>query len=92
LLGIHVPTWKLLAPAILIHGMTNFRGMKVSMRIDLFRLYRCLSLIVLMIMPTMSFSAIFQMEFFDALVRNTIISFECSRFVNTTTAVKEILC
>ena len=29
LLGIQVPMWKLLAPAVIIHAMTNFRGMKV---------------------------------------------------------------
>lgn len=31
LLGIHVPMWKLLAPAVLIHAMANLRGMKVSL-------------------------------------------------------------
>lgn len=29
-LGQHVPLWKLLLPACVIHGMANFRGMKVS--------------------------------------------------------------
>jgi hypothetical protein len=29
LLGFHIPLWKLLAPAIVVHGMANFRGMKV---------------------------------------------------------------
>jgi hypothetical protein len=27
-LGVTMPTWKMLAPAIFIHGMANFRGMK----------------------------------------------------------------
>ena len=30
LLGFHIPLWKLLAPAVVVHGMANFRGMKVS--------------------------------------------------------------
>jgi hypothetical protein len=29
LLGQPTPLWKLLAPAVIIHGMANFRGMKV---------------------------------------------------------------
>jgi hypothetical protein len=29
LLGFHIPLWKLLAPAVVVHGMANFRGMKV---------------------------------------------------------------
>lgn len=29
LLGLETPLWKLLAPAIVVHGMANFRGMKV---------------------------------------------------------------
>jgi hypothetical protein len=27
-LGVEVPTWRMLAPAVVIHGMANFRGMK----------------------------------------------------------------
>jgi hypothetical protein len=30
LLGIHVPTWKMLLPAVVIHGVSNLKGMKVS--------------------------------------------------------------
>lgn len=30
LLGFHVPIWRLLAPSVVVHGMANFRGMKVS--------------------------------------------------------------
>ena len=29
-LGVNMPLWKILGPAVLIHGMANFRGMKVS--------------------------------------------------------------
>jgi len=29
LLGVNMPLWKLLGPAVVIHGMANFRGMKV---------------------------------------------------------------
>jgi hypothetical protein len=29
LLGVNMPLWKLLAPAVVVHGMANFRGMKV---------------------------------------------------------------
>jgi hypothetical protein len=29
LLGVDTPLWKLLAPAVVVHGMANFRGMKV---------------------------------------------------------------
>lgn len=29
LLGLDTPLWKLLAPAVVVHGMANFRGMKV---------------------------------------------------------------
>jgi len=29
LLGVRMPLWKLLGPAVVIHGMANFRGMKV---------------------------------------------------------------
>jgi hypothetical protein len=29
LLGVNTPLWKLLAPAVVVHGMANFRGMKV---------------------------------------------------------------
>jgi hypothetical protein len=29
LLGLETPLWKLLAPAVVVHGMANFRGMKV---------------------------------------------------------------
>lgn len=28
-LGVDMPLWKMLAPAVVIHGMANFRGMKV---------------------------------------------------------------
>lgn len=31
LLGVEMPLWKLLFPAVFIHGMANFRGMKVRM-------------------------------------------------------------
>lgn len=27
-LGVHTPLWKILGPAVFIHGMANFRGMK----------------------------------------------------------------
>jgi hypothetical protein len=30
-LGVNIPLWKILGPAVLLHGMANFRGMKVSM-------------------------------------------------------------
>jgi hypothetical protein len=30
ILGQKMPMWKLLLPAVIIHGMANFRGMKVS--------------------------------------------------------------
>ena len=30
-LGIKLPIWKILGPAVFLHGMANFRGMKVSM-------------------------------------------------------------
>lgn len=30
LLGFYTPLWKILAPAVVIHGMANYRGMKVS--------------------------------------------------------------
>ena len=29
LLGVRMPLWKMLGPAVVIHGMANFRGMKV---------------------------------------------------------------
>ena len=29
-IGINLPMWKILGPAVFIHGMANFRGMKVS--------------------------------------------------------------
>ena len=29
LLGVDIPLWKVLGPAVVIHGMANFRGMKV---------------------------------------------------------------
>jgi hypothetical protein len=29
-LGFNMPLWKMLLPAVVIHGMANFRGMKVS--------------------------------------------------------------
>ena len=29
LLGVDVPRWKLLAPAIIVHAMANFRGKRV---------------------------------------------------------------
>lgn len=32
LLGMEMPLWKLLAPAVVVHGMANFRGMKVRQR------------------------------------------------------------
>ena len=28
-IGVNLPMWKILGPAIFIHGMANFRGMKV---------------------------------------------------------------
>jgi hypothetical protein len=31
LLGVDMPLWKLLAPAVVIHAMANFRGMKVRL-------------------------------------------------------------
>ena len=31
LLGVNMPMWKLLAPAVVVHGMANFRGMKVRL-------------------------------------------------------------
>ena len=30
LLGVDLPLWKILAPAVVVHGLSNFRGMKVS--------------------------------------------------------------
>lgn len=30
LLGFYTPLWKILAPAVVVHGMANYRGMKVS--------------------------------------------------------------
>jgi len=30
LLGVDIPFWKVVGPAVVIHGMANFRGMKVS--------------------------------------------------------------
>ena len=33
-LGVKMPTWRILGPAVLIHGMANFRGMKVSCTIQ----------------------------------------------------------
>lgn len=32
ILGVHVPLWRMLAPAVFIHGMANFRGMKPIFR------------------------------------------------------------
>lgn len=29
-LGVNLPQWQILGPAVFIHGMANFRGMKVS--------------------------------------------------------------
>jgi hypothetical protein len=29
-LGVNLPQWQIIGPAVLIHGMANFRGMKVS--------------------------------------------------------------
>jgi hypothetical protein len=29
LLGVDIPMWKILAPAVVVHGMANFRGKKV---------------------------------------------------------------
>lgn len=31
LLGFDIPLWKILAPAVVVHGMANFRGMKVGL-------------------------------------------------------------
>jgi hypothetical protein len=31
ILGMDIPWWKLLAPSIVVHGMANFRGMKVRL-------------------------------------------------------------
>lgn len=39
LLGVDMPLWKLLAPAVVIHGMANFRGMKVRFVERLILLY-----------------------------------------------------
>lgn len=33
-LGWNMPLWKMLAPAVVIHGMANFRGMKVRVSIE----------------------------------------------------------
>lgn len=30
-LGVNLPLWKILGPAVFLHGMANFRGMKVRM-------------------------------------------------------------
>ena len=43
LLGVDTPSWVILLPAIVIHGMANFRGMKVSsfcLRVLVFLVYR----------------------------------------------------
>ena len=70
-IGVNLPLWKILGPAVFIHGMANFRGMKVSC--GLTRL--CLPL-----SPTMQISshicvgsssvpiADIQMEFINSLV------------------------
>jgi hypothetical protein len=29
-LGVNLPLWKIIGPAVFLHGMANFRGMKVS--------------------------------------------------------------
>ena len=34
-LGVDMPLWRILAPAVVIHGMANFRGMKVRACKDL---------------------------------------------------------
>ena len=36
LLGMDVPRWKILAPAMVIHAMANFRGKRVRLRAMIF--------------------------------------------------------
>jgi hypothetical protein len=45
ILGMNMPLWKLLAPAVIVHGMANFRGMKVRCR-DILLIFTTSRLIV----------------------------------------------
>lgn len=63
LLGFHIPLWKLLAPAVVVHGMANFRGKKVS---RLFGYDTILTFVVL---------ANIQVELGNAVVRNAAVAF-----------------
>ena len=38
-LGVNLPMWKILGPAVFIHAMANFRGMKVSCKYCVFLPY-----------------------------------------------------
>lgn len=78
LLGVSMPIWKLLAPAVVVHGMANFRGMKVRHSRSSIRA----SYIVL----TVSFAAHIQMELGYSVVRNANLSMECPGCIDASAA------
>ena len=88
-LGWDMPLWKMLAPAVVIHGMANFRGMKVSEQ----RSIVCREYIFLSLTRLLSYlSANFQVELGNAMVGNAAASMECCRRLDFTTAAQQGLC
>lgn len=73
-LGWDMPLWKMLAPAVVIHGMANFRGMKVRDETTILgNAFVCSHESCLWLD-----SAIIQVELGDAMVRNAATSMERS--------------
>jgi hypothetical protein len=81
-LGIKLPIWKILGPAVFLHGMANFRGMKVSMLSSLTFVLNscdCGSELVVLNLRRYYLIANIQMEFIYSMVRNATKSTETRR-------------
>jgi len=77
LLGVDIPFWKVVGPAVVIHGMANFRGMKVSYQnMDSKTLYY--RLILLAYTGSFPLAAHLQVEFGNALVGDANVAVEFS--------------
>lgn len=86
LLGVSMPLWQLLAPAVVIHGMANFRGMKVGHEVWWNTDWSDVRLL------TFITTAHFQVELVDALVGDAALASERCRRFHTATTSQEGLC
>lgn len=70
-LGQNMPLWSIVLPSVVVHGMANFRGMKVSSSysMDILGTMQHLAFLTFSELP-----ALFQMEFCQSVVGNAAVS------------------